>query len=162
MIASLILLPSWPVEWLAAVGSSNNMEPPIVRFGGVLILLVLFRWRRPESWLVLSLACLPQSWGWYGALPLLLIPNTLHESLLLAAVATFGAYLGASIIPELASADAFFGWVGSMIVLTMYVPAVLIILRRPNAGPSPVWLHSLNRPPQATVISPPPNHRNDA
>lgn len=145
LTVSMILLPEWPAHWLEGVRAAENMEPPIARFGGWLIPLVLIRWRRPESWLILSLACMPQSWGWYGTLPLFLIPKTLNESLVMTGAATFGAYIGAMLVPEGANAQAFYAWVGSMIVITIYLPAVALVLRRPNKGPVTVWLKRIGR-----------------
>jgi hypothetical protein len=88
---SLVLEPDWPMKWITEVRAAENMEPPIIRLGGFLVLLLLVRWRRPESWLVMVLAAIPQSWGWYGALPLFLIPATFGELILLVGFATLGS-----------------------------------------------------------------------
>ena len=116
-----------------------------MRFGGFLVLLVLFRWRRPESWLLLVLACLPQSWGWYGALPVFTIPASLFQSLFLACAATVGSWLGALIVPKPGTAEDLYAWVGSLIVFTIYLPAVILILRRPNVGEGPGWMRLIKR-----------------
>jgi hypothetical protein len=140
---SLVLEPDWPMKWITEVRAAENMEPPIIRLGGFLVLLLLVRWRRPESWLVMVLAAIPQSWGWYGALPLFLIPATFGEMIFLVGFATLGSYFGALVMPKPEGAQEFFAWVGSLIVWTVYLPAVAIILRRPNAGPLPAWMRML-------------------
>lgn len=137
---SFFLSPSWFGSWSSELRLTRNMEPPIVRFGGFLVLLVLLRWRRPESWMLLVLACLPQSWGWYGTLPLFTIPTSVFEALFLAGAATFGSWIGAFIMPKPASAQQLYAWAGSLIVFTIYLPAVLLILRRPNVGDGPGWM----------------------
>jgi hypothetical protein len=62
------------------------------------------------------------------------------EIVFLTSIATAGSYLGALIIPPNIGESGFFGWVGSLIVFTIYLPAVALILRRPNAGNAPAFL----------------------
>ena len=145
LLVSLLLMPSWPGHWLAQVKLAENMEPPIMRFGGFVLFVILLRWRRPESWLLLVLACLPQSWGWYGTLPLFTIPANLFEAIFLAGIATVGSYFGVFIMPELTTAKEFYAWMGSFIVFTVYLPAAILILRRPNTGELPAWLRIVLR-----------------
>jgi hypothetical protein len=142
---STVMQPHWIPEWLAGVRNAKHMEPPITRFAGFVVLLVLLRWRRPESWLLLSLACLPQSWGWYGTLPLFTIPATFGQSVFLAGIAVVGGNIAAMVIPSHPSADGFYYWAGSVVMLTIYLPAVILILLRPNEGPAPAWLRIVLR-----------------
>lgn len=134
-IISLVLMPRWPFEWLAGVRAARFMDPPITRFGGPLVLLALLRWRRPEAWLVVALSCMPQAWGWYNTLPLFTIPSTWAESIALATIATAGVWIGGLTMPSGASLAALYEWVGSLIVFTTYLPATVLILRRPNIWP---------------------------
>jgi hypothetical protein len=140
LAVSMLLQPTWVPEWLAGVRNAKHMEPPISRFAGFLLLLVLLKWRRPESWLVLTLGSLPQSWGWYGTLPVFTIPATFGESFFLTGVATIGGYIAAVLTPDGLAEDAFYNWTATVIIMTIYLPAVVLILRRPNEGPSPAWL----------------------
>jgi hypothetical protein len=143
LVLSFMIMPRWPVFFLANIRASTGMRPPITYRGGLLVLLTLFRWRRPESWLVLSMACMPQAWGWYGTLALLTIPATFAESVALAGVIAIGGWIGATTMPTLPSAASFFSWAGSLIVLSVYVPVTLLLLLRKNEGPSPFWLSTL-------------------
>jgi hypothetical protein len=140
---SIVMQPHWIGFWLDNVRRAEHMEPPITRLAGLLIFLVLLRWRRPESWLVLLLASLPQSWGWYGTLALFTVPATFGESVFLAGVATIGGNIAALAMPAHPSIDGFYTWTATSVILTVYAPAVLLILRRPNEGPSPWWLAKL-------------------
>jgi hypothetical protein len=133
------------VSWISNVLTSNQMKPPVARMGGILILLVLIRWRRPESWLIASFACLPQSVGWYGTLPLLTIPQSLVESLILAGTSALGVYLGGYFMPDSHSLNDIFDWTGGVIVATVYLPAVIMVLRRTNKSGPPVWLQYIMR-----------------
>lgn len=138
---SLVLQPAWPVRWIEGVRNARFMEPPIAQFGGPLVLLALLRWRRPEAWLIVVLACMPQAPGWYNTLPLFTIPAGFGEAVALAGVATAFGWIGATLIPQTSSASEFYSWVGAVIVVSVYLPATALILRRPNCGPSPAWLN---------------------
>ncbi len=139
MVAGFILLPGWFPAWMKTIGTLQGIDPPITRFGGVLVLLCLLRWRRPEVWLILTLACMPQTPAWYSTLPLFVIPATLTESVLLAAAAAVGIIfvLTTYFNPEsMAELNAF---TGSVQIFTIYLPAVALILRRRNQGEPPAW-----------------------
>lgn len=142
---SILLQPHWIAEWLAGVRNARHMEPPITRLAGFMVLLVLLKWRRPESWLVLTLACLPQSWGWYGTLPLFTVPSSFAQAVFLAGVAAVGGNIATMAMPANMSPDGFFYWAGSVVVITIYLPVVILILRRPNVGPGPAWMMAMQR-----------------
>jgi hypothetical protein len=142
--ASLILEPHWPARWLASASTARYIQPPIINFPGVAVLLCLSRWKRHESWIVLTLACLPHSWGWYSPLILFTIPASLAESLLLCAATLAGAWYADNYV-AITTPDAVIASIGSVINATIFVPATLMILRRPNEGPLPAWLGSFRR-----------------
>lgn len=140
---SVALLPSWPREWLGLVRDAEHIRPPITRLGGVLVLLVLLRWRRWEAWLVLTMAVMPATWGWYNVLILLTVPATWHEAVALSLASTAGVMLGDYIIPPVKTMDQFDRFTGAVMVFSAYLPAVLVVLRRPNEGAMPTWLTAL-------------------
>jgi hypothetical protein len=75
-------------------------------------------------------------------LPLFTIPKRFSEAVLLAATALFGAWYADNVLNPV-SLDDFVSSVGSVIVFTIYLPAVLLILRQKNEGPEPAWLASV-------------------
>src|SRR5262245_36410773 len=83
---SLVLLPSWPASWLAATAGVTHIRPPILYWGGPLILLALLRWRRPEARLLAALSCVPHTPELYESLYLFLVPSSLGQGALLAAL----------------------------------------------------------------------------
>jgi hypothetical protein len=136
---SVALFPQWPFEWLRIVMGGVQMQPPIIHLGGFCILLVLIKWRRPEAWLVLLMACMPASWAWYNVLILLAaVPKTYREAAMLSLVSSFGALLGINTLPGPASATSFPHWWAFQVAFG-YLPAVILILTRPNVREAPPW-----------------------
>lgn len=136
---SLLVLPHWPQDWISNVSASSHFMAPIARGAGFAIAANLLRWRRPEAWLVFILACAPQSPGVYDLLLLLVIvPATYREACVLSLASTAGGLL-LNLVPPVHPAE----WEsarGMLIVVTSYLPATVIILRRPNEGELPAWL----------------------
>jgi hypothetical protein len=106
----------------------------VIGKGGFVILLALLRWRRPEARLLFGLGILPQTPGLYDTVPLYLVPRGFRESCILAITGNV-ALLLLVIGPGLTTAEigALYGdrvmlWSS----LFMYLPCVLMILRRPN------------------------------
>jgi len=130
---SLVLWPTWPLAWRATFGRLTVVAPVTV-FGGVLTLLALLRWRRPEARLLAAMAVVPHSPIIYETLPLFLVPASWVEAAVLWAGATaavivhdaFGPYATA---PEWLIAS------GRAVVWCVYLPALVMILRRPNVAP---------------------------
>src|SRR5207249_4570115 len=79
VIASLLVFPGWPAEWLNTLWTAHHMSPPVARLGGPLLLLALLRWRQPEARLLAVLACVPQTPCFYEALPVLICARGLRE-----------------------------------------------------------------------------------
>jgi len=137
MAISLVFLPTWPIEWWRAIWSSPHMTAPISRLGGFAILLVLLRWRRPEAWLVLILACLPQTSYPYNVLVLLALANTWREAAILSVASTIGSVPELRVdVHELSRLQT----MGDLMVLSAFLPATLMILLRPNDGVGPWWM----------------------
>lgn len=140
-VVSFVLSPEWPAAWLASVAAAPYMVAPLTRMGGFLIFLVILRPRRWEAWLVLSMACLPQTWGWYNTLALLTIAATFREACALVLLSSLGAFFCDHFLEGRSVA-----LVGAVMVATAYLPAVVVVLRRPNAGDLPAWLALVARP----------------
>jgi len=137
-VVSLVLLPSWPTGWMAALSNASHLSAPIARMGGVVVLLNLLRWKRSEARLILLLACVPQTGSWYEALPLLLVANTRRESQVLSLVSSVGFLLIRFIVhgqPEV----QFNREVSALMLAFAYLPATIVVLRRPNEGNAPAW-----------------------
>ncbi|HEY4954995.1 MAG TPA: hypothetical protein VII02_08925 [Gemmatimonadaceae bacterium] len=131
LAVSLLLLPQWPAEWWSLVRGAQQFRAPIARPGGVVISLVLLRWRRREAWLVFLMALVPQSWAWYNVLMLLAIPVTYREACVLSVVSSIGAIAAAYFAVGGTPREFDSTW-GQAMVAFAYLPATIAVLRRPN------------------------------
>ncbi|MEO7503474.1 MAG: hypothetical protein ABIW94_12620 [Gemmatimonadaceae bacterium] len=151
---SLVMMPGWPIEWFQLISSSPYVSAPITRLGGFIILLVLLRWRRPEAWLVLFFACIPQTPYPYNVLLLLALPNTWREAGVLSIVSSLGSLVRQRAhVHDLPSLHI----MANMMVASAFIPATIMILRRPNEGKGPWWMQLIaakrhRRPDQLTRV----------
>jgi hypothetical protein len=76
LFLSLLLIPGWPAAMQAGLKTAPHILPLVARPGGVLLLLALLRWRRPEARMLAALALVPQTTAPYEMLPLFLIPRS--------------------------------------------------------------------------------------
>jgi len=138
-IISLALWPSWVPVWWDALRTGIRFSALITAPFGWLLLLALLRWRRPEARWLLVTALIPGTPGAYDALPLLLLlPQSFRQALVFALLSHAGDLAG-YVIPH---GEGMVGLnAGRSVVLlgTLYLPALIVILARPNVGPSPAW-----------------------
>ena len=137
--ASFVVMPGWHRDWLGALADSPHIKPYVFRPAGVLMLAALARWRRPEARLLAALALVPQNATLYDTLPLFVIPATLNEAAILALLSHGAWHLairraGDPTSVQIANANAL------TYLLLLYLPALIMVLRRPNVGPVPAWL----------------------
>jgi hypothetical protein len=130
-VLSLIVLPSWPVDWHANLSSLVGHPPPILTPVGPLLLLALLKWRRPETRLLLAMACVPQLLFFADQLPLFLIPQTRKEASALSACSLIGFFFWLS---KLGTTEHYVAAAASSVLWTTYVPCLVMILLRPNRG----------------------------
>jgi MFS family permease len=131
------------------VRESRDPTPrPLDLPGAVLAAGALLRWRRPEARLLVALACAPQTTVAYEALPLCLVPEKRSQAFLIAALSqlVFAAqrYVGETLTPPGVTMpmDTFVAYVditGDLMVALLYLPCLIMVLRRPNEGPVPAW-----------------------
>ena len=134
---SFAMWPRWFVEWLTAVRGAHHFVPLVLRPGGILLLIALLRWRRPEARLLGLTAMVPQTGAGYDALLLALVPANRREALL------FGLLSFATVpflVPQEQPGDAFVRAIAhnQLVYLVMlYLPALgVVLLRRDEHTPS--------------------------
>jgi hypothetical protein len=138
---SFIIDPSWLSDWLTAVRTSDltHFLVPIRLPGGLVLLLALWRWRRPEARLLLALACVPQSPTFYDMLPLAFIPTTARQSGILALL-TFVAVIVTALAAHGYTLTENLRFSGPLSLLLVYIPCLIMVLQRPNLGEVPEWI----------------------
>lgn len=92
--ASLVILPSWPIDWLGNLRQQHHL-PAILTIPGLALIPALLFVRQRNARLILALAIIPQLLFWYDQLLLWAIPRTLAQSIFLttAAWVGYGAWL---------------------------------------------------------------------
>lgn len=140
---SLAFDPGWPADWLRSLGAGAQ-RPAITRLGGPLILLALLRWRRPEARLIVALACVPQYAYWYEIVPLLLVPSTRVETIAFSLITSVGWNVE-HMLEAPATEEEINRQLGALMVFFAYLPAVWIVMRRPNEGARAPFLPGVER-----------------
>jgi hypothetical protein len=131
-IAAFIAQPGWMVSWLGELRTTSHMRAPSLEFGGPLLLLALFRWRRLDARVLLACACVPHTPSLYDVVPVGLVARDFRESLvyaLLTHAALFSQQLLVTGLPPAAAATM----AARILNVTVYLPALLAILSRPNS-----------------------------
>jgi len=128
---SVILWPGWVHEWWLALADAPNAIAPLTLPGGPLLLLALFKWKRPEARLLAALACVPHTTLAYEAVPLFLVPRSWNEAWILWA-GTFVAFIGHELTGPYASQFAWVRASGIWLVACAYFPCLVMVLRRRN------------------------------
>jgi len=143
LLASFLLQPDWPAHWLNAIRQEprlNQYRAPILTVYGAPAVLALLRWRRPEGRLLFVLACVRQNGFLYDQLPLLLIPASVAQALILSGTSHLSHLVALRHPPMNASVLALNAQQYPFTIVAMYLPCLVMVLRRPNDGRIPPWL----------------------
>ena len=139
---SLAFEPHWPMSWLQVIRTAQPGTKLALTVTGPLLLLAATRLTAPEGRLILLLAVIPQTLTAYGALPLFLIPKTFRESVVLAVLSAIPIAL------QVYSDDSahYAPWLlRAAYVLILYVPALVMVLRRRGSDDAPATAVSVLR-----------------
>lgn len=140
-VLSFVFAPSWFSAWRAATAHYDVFLPLVTRPYGALLLLAAARWRRPEARILLVLALVPLNPALYEAVLVFCGPLRAIEGAALATLSWFVEAVGRPVTADYATyasrnAPAF----ARGTLFCAYLPALLIVLLRPNQGNVPGWL----------------------
>jgi hypothetical protein len=144
VLVSFLIQPGWFTDWLGLVRSAPHFRAPVARPFGALLLLALIRWRRPEARLLAVLALVPQTPTFYDHLFAFVAARTFRETLLLSA-GTVGVYLVLNVYSPIPTFMEWGNILAHATVVLVYLPAVILVLRRPNEGELPAIINRLAR-----------------
>ena len=147
LAASLVLFPSWPRYWLAAlrpdIGGDHIHVSPALQLGGPLLLLAAVAWRRPSGRLLLAMSLVPQLLFFYDQLPLWLVPATRKQSIALTACSQLAFILWYLRLHE---GDLLVRSAAPFVMLLIYLPALVILLPHRGARRAGIrHVHAVNR-----------------
>ena len=148
LVLSLLVMPSWPVEWWGVVRQDSmdlHYRIPLTIPGGVLVLLALLRWKRPESRLLVAMACVPQTMVANEFVPLFLVVRKRWEGLTLALLSWVMLFLRDELARPQPGGLNDYAISAQLGVLLLYLPAVAMVLRRPNEGDTPELIAQVRR-----------------
>lgn len=137
LILSLVLRPTWISDWRSAIATATHIKPPVASFPGWLLALAALRWRRPEARLLLVMACVPHTPSVYDLLPLFFLCRTLRDSLSLALLTHLG-FWGNIVLGGGTTFDAYAEGLARVLMVAVYLPALVMVLRRPNVDEPPI------------------------
>ena len=149
-----LVQPGWIGAWWAGLATARHLRIPVLGAGGPLLLLALARWRRPEARLLLAWACVPHTPVLYDVVPLGLTATTRREALALALLSHAALVLQDAVVQGLdpvASASV----AAAILNALVYLPALVLVLRRPNDGVPPAWVAWRRGPAPAYVAGNP-------
>jgi hypothetical protein len=134
LIVSVIVMPGWIGEWRQALRSGTHLTGLITRPAGFVALGALARWRRAEARVVAAMALVPQTMMVQAALPLFLVPRGRAEMILLSLLSFIPLAIQLHAATEPIAFQTLTERTGTCIALFVYLPCVLMLLRRPNVG----------------------------
>lgn len=135
-VATIAIWPWWPGSWLRLLPAQTHIMAPVTLWGGPLVLLGLLKWRRPEARLLVAFACVPHTVVLYETIPLFLVAQTWLEGAILALLTPLVWYLQEYVGGPYSTYESWSLARGQWQVLLFYLPCLLMVLRRPNVGPS--------------------------
>jgi hypothetical protein len=141
LAAGFLIQPGWLGEWIANLSASphGGRKIPITIIGGPILLLSLFRWKRPEARLLLALSLVPQSLLFYDQLLLWLVPKTKNESIGLSLSSVIAYEVGNARYPADSDVAVVTNAYAPLIMAFIFLPCLIMVLRRPNEGELPEW-----------------------
>jgi len=138
-LVAFLYLPSWVGDWFGTMHQARHIRPLALSWLGSPLLLAALRWRRPEGRVLLALAIVPTNPSVQDALLLLATPLPFGNAVLL----SISSLLVDAMIGDWPSFPDFAHYAAAnahALLALIYLPALVMMLRRPNEGPAPVWL----------------------
>lgn len=131
---SLAIMPTWPHKWLENLAEVRAHPPPIATAVGPFLALAALRWRQREARLLLAMSCVPQLLMFADQLPLFLVTRNRREAWLYTLAGLVVAIIW---VPRHYLRPGIVSLTAPYVLIGCYLPALWIVMRRPNEGPVP-------------------------
>lgn len=142
-IASVLILPTWPLAWLHGLQTLEGHAPPV--WGSAAVgLVALTRWRRSDARLLVAMLCVPQLLFFMDQLPLQSVARTRQEQAMLALMASLG-FLAFVVWAWQHPLQPYVPMAQNFVLVSCYVPALVLIMRRPGSDGEPPVRSDLQR-----------------
>lgn len=124
-VITLLIQPSWPLDWWRNAQSLDGHYVPLLRPFGFIAILALWRWRRAEARLVAGMSAVPQNLYFYDQLPLFLAATTVRRQIILITLAWMAWWVG-----RIGCETPFYCGPESerWVILLIFVPATIMAL----------------------------------
>lgn len=132
------LLPGWWNGFYSSTSAVTHIRVLAVRPLGIVCLLALLRWRRPEARVLLAVLVTPMTPMIYETLPLLLVARNRREAALLVLL-SLGALVSLVLLVAGAPPDVAASRAADLLLLWLFIPALAMLLRRAKAPDHPLW-----------------------
>jgi hypothetical protein len=148
VLASPVIDPHWPLNYFRTVRNSpvhNEYVSPAFTLLGLPLWLALLRWRDWRGRLLLGMAITPLNGYTYSHLPLMLVARNRFQIAFLGLASWVGFIATVRITFSLSSLTQLVlvtPHIEPIAILGYYLPALLLVLQRPNKGPAPAWLET--------------------
>jgi hypothetical protein len=130
---STVLYPRWPLEWWEVVRNGfGHGTAPLTRPWGWLLLAAVVRWRRADARILLALAVVPQTPALYDGLLFFAFARSRVECVLVSVLTFASHHVWHMAGPYPGGFNANSAAYGAVQVWALFLPALVMVLRRPN------------------------------
>lgn len=128
VLVSVLILPTWPYDWLMASTSDSGRFLPVVLIPpGFIMVLSIFSIKTRPGRTLLAASLVPRHPYWYDGVLLWLIPETLKQNLVLTGLSWL-AYLGWRFLSYDTNAGIFMSRSWPWQISLMYIPLLILVL----------------------------------
>lgn len=138
VVVATWLLPDWWRGFHRAASALTHIRILAMRPLGVVCLLALLRWRRPEARVLVAVLATPITPMLYETLPVLLVASSRREAAAFVAL-SLGALVSLVILLPDASPAVAPDRAADLLLAWLFVPALALLLRRSKEPGHPLW-----------------------
>lgn len=133
------LVPGWWSGFFDVARGVTHVRVLATRPLGLLCMLAVVRWRRPEARVMLAVLLTPLTPVLYDTLPLLLVATTRREAAVFVLL-SLGALVSLVFLVPIAPIDSRPDRAADLLLAWLFLPALVLLWRRPNERDHPLFV----------------------